>query len=586
MFERDIAVLNALYYDKGYLAVRIDSPRVMLSTDREGIEITIPIEEGPRFRIRTMQVVERDADGREIEPLGGRRHLREMVRAKPGDYFNRAELVKDLGAIQTMYRDAGYANVEAPPATELDPDKEEVDIRVTIQRRKPVRFGRIEIRGNTKTRDKVIRRELEIGEEALFSETGLERSRRRVQALGFFERVEVSTAQGVDPDHLDVTLEVTEKPTGTFQVGAGFSSMESFLFTSQIQQNNLFGTGRSLGLNAQLSGLRQLVDFRFFEPHLADSPLSLSVNLFDQLRVYDQFSEASKGGSVTVGYPLAAPSLYASLTYTLQHDRVETGTSGAILGAPGAVSAFPRLPLANLFADGLTSSVRPMLTYDTRNNQLFPTSGAFVQASVEGATSLFGSQNEFFRWQANARFYYPLDREESIVLRFNGQAGLVTSPNSQGVPLFQRYFLGGILDVRGFPLRSLGPRMPMRGSLDPSAPPIPDGANIGGNLMYYQNLELEFPILKAVNLRGVVFTDLGNVWNTERQYCHAAPSSRVAVTDPCFSVGHLLDVRTSWGFGIRWLSPMGPLRFEWGFPFKPLPYEKSMDFQFTIGNAF
>jgi len=586
VFERDVMVLSALYYDKGYLAVQIGTPRVMITPDREGIEITIGVEEGPRYRIRALQIEERDEDGHPIEPLGGRRHLREMLRARPGDFFNRGELVKDIAAVQTMYRDAGYANVEVPPATELDPDRSEVDVRVAIKRRRPVRFGRVEIRGNTKTRDKVIRRELEIGEEAPFSESGLDRSRRRVQALGFFERVDLSTTAGGDPDHLDVTVEVTEKPTGTFQVGAGFSSMESFVFTSQIQQNNLFGTGRSLGLNAQISGLRQLVDFHFFEPHLADTNVSSSVNLFDQLRVYEQFSQASKGGSITLGYPLHAPRLFGSLTYTLQHDRVDTAGGSAAMGTAAVAAAYPQLPLANLFADGLTSSVRPMLTYDTRNNQLFPTSGAFLQASMELGSSLLGSQNRFVRWQGTARFYYPLTADESVVLRFNGQAGLVTSPSPHGVPLFQRFFLGGILDLRGFPLRSVGPRLPLPSSLDPSAPAIPNGAVIGGNLMYYQNLELELPILKAINLRGVIFTDLGNAWNTERQYCHAAPAARGGVIDPCFSPGSLMNVRTSWGFGVRWLSPMGPLRFEWGFPFKRMPYEQPMDFQFTIGNAF
>ncbi|APR82321.1 Outer membrane protein assembly factor YaeT precursor [Minicystis rosea] len=586
-FERDIMILNALYYDRGYLAVRIGTPRVMLTPDREGIEVSIPIEEGPRYRVRTLTIEERDADGQSIEPLGGRRHLREMIHARSGDYFNRAELVRDISAVQTMYRDAGYANVEVPPATELDPETQQVDIRIAIQRSQPVRFGRVEIRGNTKTRDKVIRRELEIREEGLFNETGLDRSRRRIQALGFFERVDISTAQGIDPNHLDVNIDVSEKPTGTFQVGAGFSSMESFLFTAQIQQQNLFGTGRSLTLNAQLSGLRQLVDFRLFEPHLADTNVSLSVNAFDQLRAYEQFSQASKGGSITLGYPLKAPHLFGALTYTLQHDRVEEGAGSAALGTSGAVSAYPHLPLANLFAAGLTSSLRPSITYDTRNNQLFPTSGMFLQTSLEAASSWLGSANETLRFRGTARFYQPLTTDESVVLRFNAEAGLAVSPSKQGVPLFQRFFLGGILDVRGFPLRSLGPRLPLRSSLDPSSSPIPDGANVGGNLMYYQNLELEFPILKAINLRGVVFTDLGNVWNTERQYCRAAPSARGgAAVDPCFSLDHLLSVRASWGFGIRWLSPMGPLRFEWGIPFKPMPYEKKMLFEFTIGSAF
>ena len=162
----------------------------------------------------------------------------------------------------------------------------------------------------------------------------------------------------------------------------------------------------------------------------------------------------------------------------------------------------------------------------------------------------------------------------------------MTSPKSSGVPIFARFFLGGILDLRGFPLRSVGPRLPLKESLDENAAPIQNGANIGGNMMYYQNLELEFPIIDKVGIRGVVFTDLGNAWNLESLYCNSAKASQFDVTNPCFSGSSIFNVRTSWGFGLRWFSPLGPLRFEWGFPFRPLPYEASSDFEFTIGNFF
>ncbi|MFO0761056.1 MAG: outer membrane protein assembly factor BamA [Byssovorax sp.] len=585
-FERDVLIINALYYDKGYLSVQVATPRVMLTPDRNGIEITLAINEGPRYKIRGLRVYEKDEDGREVEPIGGRRHLREMVRAKPGDYFNRAELVKDLGAVQTLYRDAGYANVEAPPVTELDPEKQEVDIIVAIKRHKPVRFGRIEIRGNTKTRDRVIRREMEIAEQELFSETRLERSKRRITMLGFFERVDISTEQGDDADHVNVNVEIGEKPTGTFQVGAGFSSIENFIATAQVQQANLFGNGQSLALQAQISGLRQLVDVRFFEPYVFDTRFSTSINVFDQLRIYNQFSQTSLGGSLTIGYPIIQPKLKASLAYTLSSDKISTTTTSTFLGTATAVSVFQRLPLANLFNDGITSSIRPAITYDTRNNQLFPSAGIYLQGSVEAASASIGSHNEFVRWRTTGRFYYPITSDNSVVIKLNSEAGMVTSPSPNGVPIFARFFLGGILDLRGFPLRSIGPRLPLKSSLDENSAPIPNGAVIGGNLMYYQNLELEFPIIDAVQIRGVVFTDLGNAWNLESLYCQAAPASPFSVTNPCFKPSSLLDMRTSWGFGIRWFSPLGPLRFEWGFPFKPLPYEQSNVFEFTIGNFF
>ncbi|NUP05246.1 MAG: outer membrane protein assembly factor BamA [Polyangiaceae bacterium] len=583
-FERDVLVINSMYYDRGFLAVQVSTPRVMITPDRTGIEITIPITEGPRFKVRSVAVYERDADGKEVEPIGGRRALREKVRARPGDYFNRAAIAKDIGAIQRIYRDEGYANVEVPLDNDVDPESNEVDLRIAIKRNKPVYFGRIEIRGNTKTRDKIIRRELEIEERKLFSETALERSKRRITALGYFERVDLSTEQGETDELINVNVEIVEKPTGTFQIGAGFSSIESFIATAQIQQANLFGNGQSFSLQAQISGLRQLIDFRFIEPYLFDSEFSGAISLYDRLNLYDQFSQNSLGGSLTIGYPIIQPELRAALTYTIQNDEISTSTTSTFFGTASSVSVFRKLPLANLFNDGLTSSIRPSITLDTRNNQLFPTSGVYLNLSAELAANFLGSENQFIRYLGNFRAYYPIT--DTIIFRYNNEFGAVTSPDATGVPIYARFFLGGIFDLRGFRLRTVGPRLPLREALDENADPIANGANIGGNLKFYQNVEVEFPIVEAVQLRGVVFTDLGNAWNTEDLYCDAAPASPDAVTDPCFSPESLLQVRTSWGFGLRWLSPLGPLRFEWGFPFSPLSYEESNVFEFTIGNFF
>jgi outer membrane protein insertion porin family len=594
VFERDVLMLSALYYDKGYLSVQIGTPRVMLTPDRDGIDISIIIHEGPRFKIRQLRIYERDNEGHEIEPLGGRRALRQMLREQSGDYFNRAELIKDLQAVRTLYRDAGFANVEAEPETELDPVNAQVDIVVPIRRGPPVRVERIEVKGNTKTRDKVIRREMEIQEGQLFSETGLENSKRRITALGYFDRVDVSTEQGSAPDRIVVYIEVTEKPTGTFQVGAGFSSIESFIATAQIQQANLFGNGQALALQAQLSALRQLVTLRLFEPYFLDSDWNSSVELYDTLYVFPDFARRSVGGSLTFGYPLVQPWLRLSVTGTLEWDSVDTQPQNTFLGAaPGFVSIFQSLPLANLFNSGRVVSLRPTITYDTRDNRLFPTSGIYLQASSELANNVIGSEFNYLRHRFTGRFYYPLGGGSGMpgsgfVLKLNTEVGLITSPDQQGVPIFQRYFLGGILDVRGFYLRSIGPRLPLTQSLDPNSPPIVNGANIGGNLQAYENLELEFPILDKVGIRGVVFFDAGNAWNLEDQFCKTTPAPQFdRVVSPCFSFPDgLAFLRTSTGFGIRWFSPLGPLRFEWGFPLAPLSYENRSDFEFTIGNFF
>jgi outer membrane protein insertion porin family len=594
VFERDILMLSALYYDKGYLGVQIGTPRVMLTPDREGIDITIVIHEGPRYKIRQLKIFERDNEGHEVEPIGGRRTLRQMVHAQSGDFFNRADLIKDLQSIKTLYRDAGYANVENDPETQTDPVNAEVDIIVPIKRGQLVNIERIEIKGNTKTRDKVIRREMEIEEGQLFSETRLENSRRRVTALGYFDRVDVSTERGSDDKKVVVYFEVTEKPTGTFQVGAGFSSIESFIATAQVQQANLFGNGQALALQAQVSALRQLVTIRFFEPYFLDSLWNSSVELYDTLYVFPNFARRSVGGSLTFGYALVNPWLRLSLTATTEWDSVDTSPTNTFFGAaPGFINIFQQLPLANLFNSGRVVSLRPTITYDTRDNRLFPTSGIFIQASSEVATALLGSQFNYLRHRVQANFYYPLGGGiglpgSGFVLKLRTELGLITSPDPQGVPIFQRYFLGGILDVRGFYLRTIGPRLPLTTSLDPNSPPINNGANIGGNLEAFENLELEFPIIDKVGIRGVVFFDAGNAWNLENQFCTTTPAPQFAnVVSPCFSFPNSLQyLRTSTGFGIRWFSPLGPLRFEWGFPLQPLPYENSSDFEFTIGNFF
>jgi outer membrane protein insertion porin family len=595
VFERDILLINALYYDRGYMAVQIGTPRVMLTPDREGIEITIAIHEGPRFKIRQLKIFERDNDGKEVEPLGGRRALRLMIRAHSGDWFNRAELIKDLTAVRTLYRDAGFANVEAEPETEIDSATSEVDIIIPIRRGPPVHIERIEIKGNTKTRDRVLRREMEIQEGQLFSETGLEKSKRRITALGYFERVDVSTEQGSAPDKIIINFEIGERPTGTFQVGAGFSSVENFIATAQVQQANLFGSGQSVALSAQVSGLRQLVSLRFFEPYFFGSDWSFNSELFDQLYIFPSFSRRSVGASATFGYALVQPWLRLSVTATAEEDSVNTMPISTLFGlAAGTsyLSIFQRLPLANLFNDGRTISLRPTITYDTRDNRLFPSSGMFLQYSAEFAGGVLGSEIEYIRHKYSGKFYYPLgggngSPGSGFVLKLNTEAGLITSPSAEGVPIFARFFLGGILDVRGFQLRSIGPRLPLNTALDPNSAPIPNGANIGGNLEAYENLELEFPIIDKVGIRGVVFLDAGNAWNLEQQFCQTTPAPQFdKVVSPCFNASSLTYLRTSAGFGIRWFSPLGPLRFEWGFPLMPLPYEQSVVFEFTIGNFF
>jgi outer membrane protein insertion porin family len=582
--EQDMMMLQARYYDEGYLNVHVGTPRVSLTPDRRHLDISVPVEEGVRFKIGRVRVRETNDTDEEIELLGGRRQVREMIEIERGTWFARKNVAADLERIQRHYRDQGYANVNIEPRTAVDVDTRIVDLLFDIQRGPLVRIERINVRGNEKTRDRVIRREMSIAEGDLYSESKIGASKRRIEALGFFEKVEVNTRRGSSDELMEINIEVTERPTGTFQIGAGFSSQENFIATAQISQQNLFGRGQTLSLQGQISSLRQLFQLQFVEPYLFDSRWILTLNIFNMVRAYEDFNRTSTGGSLGFGYPILQD-LRLYLTYTGEYVDVDTSSAGTIFGpSPSFRGVLRNLPLANLFNDGFTSSLRANVTYDTRNNRLFPTRGTYDSLAVEVATRYIGSQTQFVRWQGFTRWYFPLFWE--FVLRINLDVGLIYNPEGL-VPIYERFFEGGIYSVRGFGLRSLGPRITsVPSALDPDRTPITGGVNIGGNLSVVANVEIEFPLIPQVNIRGVIFFDAGNAFNLEQFWCDQSSAGSVNVySDPCLGAQFWM-LRTSVGFGFRWFSPLGPLRFEWGIPLYRYENEDNIDFQFTIGNVF
>ncbi len=584
-FEEDMNRLQAYYYDQGYLNSQVGEPRVELTADRDFIDITIPLEEGPRYKVGRIEVQELDPNGQEVEPLGGKNALLGMVTLEQGDWFSSTTIQKDLLEITRTYRDKGYAKVSVRPETSLQESKRIVDIRVAIERGPPIRIERIDIRGNSRTADKVIRREMRILEGQLYSQTEIEHSKARITQLGYFDRVDVAESPGSRPDSMALTFEVAERSTGTFQVGAGFSSIESFILTAQVQQQNIFGTGQSLSLQLQLSGIRQLAQLRFVEPYFMDTEWTLAVDAYKTIRQFQDFNQDRTGGRLALGHPILHENLRLFGQYTLEYIDISSRTLG-IFGNSSArgFNVFQQLPLANLFLDGITSSFTLTLAWDSRNNRMFPSEGVYASISSEIADSFLGSDNTYARHQAFARFYYPVI--EGVVLKLNTEMGLITSRKPQGVPVFERYYLGGIMDVRGYYLRTLGPRVGVPRSTDPNASTPESGVVIGGNLQAFYNLELEFPLVKAVGIRGVVFTDGGNTWNLEDALCQAPQAALMDnTTNPCKA--DLWRIRTSWGFGVRWISQvLPPLRFEWGFPINRRSYERDFVFEFSFGNSF
>jgi outer membrane protein insertion porin family len=405
-----------------------------------------------------------------------------------------------------------------------------------------------------------------------------------MNALGYFERVDMSEGDGDEPDGLVITYEVKERPTGTFQVGAGFSSIEQFIITAQVDQQNLFGHGQSLSLQAQLSGIRRLVQIQFVEPYLASSMWSLSLDGTYTTNSFSAYNTKQAGGGLAFGHPVFDRNLRLALRYSVDHTQVGAANGGGFFGFGGIPNAQgatfqQQAVFHNAQRSGFTSAVRLSLTYDSRDNRMFPTKGIYASFSSEAADPVIGSERTYMRHRYFGRFYYPL--LWGMVLRINTEAGLITSHNKKGVPLYERFFLGGILSVRGFSYNDLGPNAGVSSTLDPGAPDT--RIRIGGNIMLRSNTEIEFPIVSAVGIKGVVFFDAGNVWNTDRVYCQLPA---YYPNDPSRKLCGFNELRTSAGFGLRWFSPMGPLRFEWGFPFGPRSNEQKMRFDFTIGQFF
>lgn len=546
MLQHDVMMIQSAYFDRGFINVRVASPRVAISADKRFIYISIPITEGEQYSLGTV-----DFGG---DLIKSPEELKKRLTMKPGEIFNRSQLQRDLQALTDIYQDEGYAYANLSPLTSIDPKTRIVDLTFDIKKGDKVIVERINISGNHTTRDKVIRRELRIYEGELFRGTGLRVSKQRVMALGYFETVEITYKKGSRPDTIVAMVVVKEKPTGTFQVGLGFSSFESFLFTAQISKDNLFGWGVSASLAAQISSVRNLVQLSYYDPYFLDTKWIFAFNFYRQQLDYYGFVRQSLGGDITWGYHLL-PDLMLLLSYAPEYVTVEPSGGTA------------DLLLANRFRNGFSSGLRLTLTLDKRDNRLFPKKGHYESASVEHSPEWLGASFVYTRYSGNARIYFPI-LQGKLVFKMQGAFGYIQGDD---IPISELYYLGGISNVRGYSLRSISPtvRVGTEGLPDASLAEF----TVGGNKQAYINFELEFPILDAVGIRGVVFYDMGNVYAVDETLF--VPKNKLP-----------LGMRHAIGFGIRWISPIGPLRFEWGFPLTRRVNDDPYQFEFTIGNSF
>ncbi|MCB9073076.1 MAG: outer membrane protein assembly factor BamA [Bdellovibrionaceae bacterium] len=565
IFDEDVRRIGIYYLNKGYVQAQVSRPEVSVTPDKKGIYIAVRIDEGEKF-----QVGEVDFAG-ELE--FDKAELRELIQVDKSVDFSYETMQGDLRALEAKYGDLGYAYANIIPRTAVLQNERKVNITYEVEKGQKVYFRKINITGNSSTRDKVVRRELRIYEGELYNETQKRVSLANIKRLGYFEDVQflTKTPPGRE-DLMDIDIVVKERNTGQFQLGAGYATALGPQLTVQLNETNFLGLGYRTGLSVQYNGKNyQNYNLNFTDPYFNDTFWTVGTDLYYSDSSIVQFVQKNIGGTLHGGHPLFMDyfqnnNFYAYLSYKYDDTFVSFPAQRDLSDVLD-----PRT------VNGITSSTTFTLEYDKRNDRLMPTAGSYASTSFEYAG--IGGDIKYMRSTANVRYYKNIFWD--VVFRNNLSYGIISAAGGDKVPFTQLFRLGGPNNLRGYSFRQVGTRAfsdqyykYLTCDGQPSTcKPISDAsakqlANtvVGGTQQAYYMAELEFPLAKEAGMRAVMFYDVG-----------------IAEDDLVAS-----RLRSDVGFGIRWFSPMGPLRFEFGFPLKRQSEfgERSNNFQFAVGSPF
>ncbi len=544
----DLETLRSFYLDRGYLEFNVESTQVSISPDKEGVEITIDINEGEQFRVSETRF------GGEL--LGRQAELEPLVQLKPGDVFSGSKLTDTTRRISDKLGTLGYAfsNVNAVP--QIDRDKREVSFDILVDPGRRVYVRRIDIAGNIRTRDEVIRRELRQFEDAWYDADKIRLSRERLERLGYFTDVKIDNRPVPDaPDQVDLNVVVTERPTGNISLGIGVSSTEKLILSGSIAQPNFLGTGKSVALQLNTSRLSRSIVVSQTDPFFTPDGVSRSFDLYT--RMFNA-AELDLGDYRTRSTGIG---LRFGLPYT-EYDRVSLGMvferNDVKLGAspPKRYADF-----VNDFGNSTTALLGTLgWTRDSRDSAIVPTRGRLQTANLE--VTLPAAELRYWRATYNHQWYYPITRDFTFAL--NGDLGIGRGFGGKAYPLFKNFYVGGIGSVRGYYPSSIGPRdVELIGGVNQTIP-------LGGQTKVVGSAELLFPLPGTGSdrtIRSFVFLDAGTVLGE----------------DESFSASEL---RYATGFGLTWLSPIGPLKLSIAFPLRKQPGDRTQRFQFQIGTGF
>lgn len=525
VLEQDVMRLTAFYYSKGYAEARVAEPEVTFEGD--WIYIIIRVEEGPRFEMGSV-----DIQGDMIRPL---EELLEMISIDQEAYFNQEVLRDDILLLTDLYADQGYARADIYPETRKHADRDAIDLVFNIRQNQPVYFDEIIITGNTKTRDKVIRRELHVHEQGLYSASGLKRSVRNLYRLDYFEDIDIQTLPGDTQDKMNLAIDVAEKPTGSFSFGAGYSAIDKVYVMTSVEERNFLGRGQIVELRGQMGSRSRQFSFSFTEPWLFDIPLSAGITAYRWERDYDFYDRDSRGGQLRFSYPVYDYTR-AFVSYGYDYSDVSN------------VSEF----YVDRIEEGLfrTSSITTGLTYDSRDRQINPSVGSRHRISHQFAG--LGGNVGFNKVKLELGRYFPIVWE--FVFFLNSEFGYVREAGGKLLPDYEKFYMGGISTMRGFGWRDV-------------AVYDEEGRVTGGEKMVLFNAELIFPVVRQAGLMGVIFHDTGDVYAKDASI-------------------ELDNLRRSAGFGVRWYSPLGPIRLERGYILDRRKGEDSGRWEFSIGGFF
>ncbi len=541
-FQTDIERLKYFYKSKGHLQINVSNPVVTISEDKKWVFITIKLTEGPRFKINQISFTG--------ELLFTDSELRKKVMLKPEDIYSEDNLRKDIQLLTEMYQDEGYAFANVLRTLSIVPGENKVDVDFSFEKGKIAYFGNIVVKGNTKTRDKVVRRELKISEGMRYSGSNLRESKENVNRLGFFEPNSVvfnTVARRGRDDILDVEIAVKERNTGQITLGAGYSTASKGFLQASVSQNNFLGYGQVLSFSLQLSGTNQTYNVGFTEPYLFDSKWTAGADVFqtknESSKSYDYLR---RGADVRVGYPIFEYTR-AYVTYKLQ-DTELTNVKDPTIDEDDE--------------NGLASSVQGSVVYDKRNNKFEPSDGHYVRAAVEW-TGL-GGDHRWVQSELEGRYYKSVYGD--LVFRSRLSINKLFKVQDHSIPRTEKYTLGGSRNLRGYGYEDIGPKE-TRESTDPTDSKIYT-FNRGGLFSLVSTLELEHPLVREAGLKWVLFFDAGNVY------------------DKYYGDTGKYTLYTDYGFGFRWFSPIGVLRFEFGFPLDRREGQQPNQFYFDIGQLF